>query len=169
MTKKPGILGTYEYFDDFVAVLKRLRAGGRRIDAVYSPVPREEIAEAVGTRRSRVGFFTLLGGSFGIASAIALVVYASSQWSFIVQGKPPIPVIPTVIVAFEFCILFSVLFTITGLLILTGLPKIRLPEHYDPRLSQDRFGVFVLCSEEERATLGTLLREAGAEEIHDVR
>lgn len=168
MTPKPGVLGVYEYFDDFLTILGKLRREGKTIQEVYTPVPREEIADALGTRRSPVRFFTLFGGAFGIASGIALVIYASSQWMFIVGGKPPIPAVPTVIVAFEFCILFSVLFTIVGFLLFSGLPKITLPEDYDPRLSQDRFGVFVLCGETEREALASLLRDAGAEEVHDV-
>jgi hypothetical protein len=98
---------------------------------------------------------------------VGLVIYTCLQWKFIVSGKPIIPLIPAVVVGFEFCVLVAILFTFLGLLLNARLPQLRLPDHHDPRFTRDRFGLLVPCAEGERATLAAMLRECGAEEIHD--
>jgi len=168
MAQKQGLLGSFAYLDDLLEALKAVREQGLTIDAVYSPLPRHEIREAMRLKTSPVRYFTLTGGILGVCTGVFLVVYTVLQWRFIVSGKPIVPFVPTVIVAFEFCILLGVLFNLTGMLINLRLPKFRLPAHYDVRFNQDRFGVLVLCSESEREGVSSLLMEAGAEEVQEV-
>lgn len=167
MASKQKLLGIYAYMDDLIAGLSAARAKGLTVDTVYSPVPRHEVMEALGVKPSPVRFMTLAGGITGVLSGVGLAVYTSLQWNFIVSGKPIVPLIPSVIVGFEFCILFSILFNFTGMLLFARLPNIRMPEAYDPRFSQDRFGLVVRYAEEDRMTAEGVLKESGAEEIHD--
>jgi hypothetical protein len=78
-----------------------------------------------------------------------------------------IPVVTTVIVAFEFCILMAILFNLAGMLIRSRMPALKLPEDYDSRFSVDRFGVVVICSEAQRNEAARILQGAGAEEVHE--
>jgi hypothetical protein len=87
---------------------------------------------------------------------------------FTVSGKPIVPWIPFVIVGFEFLILFGVLLSFAGMLIHSRLPQRALPAYYDPRFSDDRFGLLIVCRQDEREKIAGLLKEAGAEEIHDI-
>jgi len=73
------------------------------------------------------------------------------------------------VIAFECCILVSVLSTLVGLSIMTRLPRLRLSDAYDHRFSQDRFGIVVSCGENEQETVSRLLKEAGAEEVRNIR
>jgi hypothetical protein len=129
----------------------------------------EEIREALGEPvLGRGRFFTLTGAILGLFAGIFLAWYTAAQWRFVVGGKPPIPVIPTVIPAFEFFILLAVLFTLGGLLFLNKMPSMRLPAHYDKRFSQDRFGILVYCTEADRGQVSNILSSLGAEEVRQI-
>jgi hypothetical protein len=169
MSGKPALMGIFSYLDDLLNALKAVKERDVKIDTVYSPIHRHEIIDALGLKQlSTVRFFTLAGGILGVLTGIGLVVYTSLQWKLIVGGKPVIPTVPTVIVAFEFCILFSILFNLLGWVIKSRMPKFSMPDHYDPRFTEDRFGVLVLCPEADQEEVTRILREAGAEEVHEV-
>jgi hypothetical protein len=161
-------MGVFIYLDDLLSALKGLKEITRDI-TVFAPSDHEEIQEVLQQKPSPVRFFTLFGGLFGLLSGISLAVYTVIQWKFVVSGKPIIPFVPFVIVGFEFLILFGVLSSFAGLLILSRLPRFRLPSYYDPRFSNDHFGVLVSCGVGEKETITGLLKKAGAEEIHDVK
>jgi molybdopterin-containing oxidoreductase family membrane subunit len=165
---KPGILGVFPYLDDLLRALAELKAAGVPVDTVFSPTPRHEIYGALGLRPSPVRFFTLLGGSLGVAAGLSLASYAHLQWEFVTGGKPVLAWIPFVVVGFEFTILFGVLFTLASLLFKSRLPSLTLPPCYDPRFSGDRFGVFVSLGGGESERIRRIFRENGAEEVHDV-
>jgi hypothetical protein len=164
---KLALMGIFAYLDDLVQALEALKRANLDF-TVFTPIPRHEIREALSMKPSPVRYFTLCGGLFGIISGLALAVFTVLQWKFIVSGKPVVPWVPFVIVAFEFCILLGVLITLTGLLINIRLPRLRLPHYYDPRFSVDRFGVLVPCTEITLEEVSMMLTEAGAEEIHEV-
>ena len=167
-SSNPGILGIFSYLDDLLKALKHLKDSGIPVHTVFSPTPRHEIQEILGQKPSPVRFFTLLGGSLGVATGVSLASYAHLQWEFVTGGKPVLAWIPFVVVGFEFTILFGVLFTLGSLLFKSRLPKLRLPDYYDPRFSGDRFGVFVSGAKAERERTRKILKENGAEEVHDV-
>jgi hypothetical protein len=66
---------------------------------------------------------------------------------------------------FELMILFGGIATLIGLVTLGRLPQFRPSAPYDPRFTQDRFGVAVHCAAERAASVREILRQAGAEEI----
>lgn len=161
------LMGIFAYVDDVLEAIASLKSKGVTIETVYSPTPNHEITEAMGVRRSPVRFFTLIGGILGVASGFGLAVYTAWQWKHIVSGKPVIPTVPFVIPGFEFCILLGVLFNILGLVVYTRLPRFRVPEHYRPELSEDRFGVLVRCPVGRLGLVRDLLHDAGAEAVHE--
>jgi hypothetical protein len=167
MEQKRALMGIFAYLDDFVEALKVLNRANLDFTA-HTPCPRHEISEAIPMKPSPVRYFTLFGAIFGILSGVGLAVYTVLQWKFIVSGKPIVPFVPFVVVAFEFCILLGVLITLLGMLVTTRLPQSRLPSYYDPRFSVDRFGVVVPCAEGAEEEVSKILKEAGAEEIHEV-
>ena len=166
--KSTGILGVFPFADDLLKALEELKASGVPIHTVFSPIPRSEIQKILGERPSPVRFFTLLGGSLGLATGISLASYAHLKWEFVTGGKPVLAWIPFVVVGFEFTILFGVLFTLASLLFKSGLPKLRLPDQYDPRFSGDRFGVFVSGSGGGKEMARMIFQKNGAEEVRDV-
>jgi hypothetical protein len=162
-----ALMGIFVNDQDLLKAVEALKE--RKDDCtVFSPWAQESIQEVLKKGPSPVRYYTLFGAILGLCSGFALAVYTVLQWRFVVSGKPIIPWIPFVIIGFEFLILFGVLSTFAGLLIHCRLPRRRLPASYDPRFSEDRMGLLVSYRSPERGKIAGLLKEAGAEEIHDV-
>jgi hypothetical protein len=162
--KLTGVFRTPGTLLEALRTLKRTE--GVRIDTIFSPVPLSEIHDILGDGPSPVRFFTLFGGILGIALGLGLGVYAHLQWKFISSGKPVLGWVPFVVVAFEGCILVSIVITFAAMLILGRLPRLRLPVTHDIRFSQGRFGLVLDCSEEEKGRMADLLKASGAEEVN---
>jgi len=70
------------------------------------------------------------------------------------------------VIMFEMTILFGALSTILGILFNAVFAARRLGTiEYDPRFTNDRFGVFVPAGADKVARVEALLRESGAEEV----
>ena len=150
--------------------LEELKAKGYHDLTVYTPVPVHEIEDVVERDRpvSKVRLFTLLGGLTGLASGWILTAWTSLKWGLIVGGKPPIgfPVSPPyVVIMFELMILFGGLATLIGLVTLGRLPRFRRSPSFDPRFTNDRFGVAVHCAPDRSGSVREILRASGAEEV----
>jgi hypothetical protein len=65
-------------------------------------------------------------------------------------------------------ILLAVIFAVVSWVLKGRLPRIQLPAAYDPRFSEDRFGVLVAYGDGERDEILKLMKDAGAEEVRDV-
>ncbi len=132
-----------------------------KLETVHSPVPSERILEALRSKKSRVGYFTLAGGIIGMLSGIGLAIYTAMQWNLIVGGKPVVALIPFFIVGFEFTVLFAVFGNVLGILIQSGLPEFRSLRTYDPRCSGESFGILASCAEGEVGSLTAFFQEMG--------
>ena len=164
------ILGVFAHVDTTVRALEELKAKGYHDLTVYTPVPVHEIEDVIERDRpvSKVRLFTLLGGLVGLASAWILTAWSSLKWNLLVGGKPPIglPVSPPyVIIMFELMVLFGGVATVIGMVLLGRLPRVRASSSYDPRFTNDRFGVAVHCAAERSMSVREILRAAGAEEV----
>lgn len=162
----PGVLGVFSHLDTVLEGIKRLRAAGHTDFTVYSPVPRHEIEDALGQAVSPVRMFTLIGGIAGCAIGAWLTLYMSYDWPINVGGKPIGAIPPYVVIMFEMTILFGALSTILGIL-LNALFAARRSGAilYDPRFSNDRFGIFVPAPATAAAAVESLLRDSGADEV----
>lgn len=164
------VLGVFAHVDTTVRALEELRAKGYHDLTVYTPVPVHEIEEVLERDRpvSRVRIFTLIGGLTGLVSAWILTGWTSLTWGIVVGGKPPIgvPVSPPyVVIMFELMILFGGLATLIGLVTLGRLPRFRRSPSFDPRFTNDRFGVAVHCTPDRSGSVREILRASGAEEV----
>src|SRR5258705_11507102 len=146
------VLGVFAHVDTTVRALEELRARGYHDLTVYTPLPVHEIEDVLERDRpvSRVRLFTLIGGLTGIVSAFLLTIWSSMVWGLVTGGKYMQPagssiigssLPPFFIIAFEMMGLFGGLATVIGMALLGRLPRLRQSASYDPRLSNDRFGV----------------------------
>src|SRR5262249_58603786 len=95
--------------DTTTHAIRELRARGFQAISAYSPVPLEELEEALtghGLPRSPVRLFTLVGGLIGTGTGFWLTIWSSVKWGLIVGGKPVVSIPPFVVIAFELTILF---------------------------------------------------------------
>jgi hypothetical protein len=168
MEQKQKVMGIFSNLNDLLAAIKNLEKANVKMDMVLGPSFHNEISKAMRLRPSPVRYFTLLGGMIGAVLGLSIATYAHIQWNFITSGKPVMAWIPFVVIAFEGCILLGVLSTLLGMAIKNRMPRIRLPHYYDPRFTQDRFGILLFYKEAEYEAISKLLKESGAEEIHAV-
>ena len=161
------VVGVFAHVDTTVKALEELRAQGYQDLEVYMPAPMHEIEDVMERGRpvSRVRLFTLIGALTGTASGFTLTIWSAMQWGLVTGGKPIASIPPFVVIAFELTILFGGLATALGLFLLGRLPRFRPSAAYDPRFSNDRFGVAVQCPPGRGASVGEILRGAGAEEV----
>lgn len=172
------VVGVFAHVDTTVKALEELRAKGYHDLEVYTPAPIHEIEDVMERDRpvSPVRLFTLIGGLTGTVSGFLLTIWSSLQWGLVTGGKflhheptgfwpagSSIP--PYVVIAFELTILFGGLSTVLGMVLLGRLPRLRPTSAYDPRFSNDRFGVAVRCAPGRGPSVADILRGAGAEEV----
>ena len=162
---KKKVVGIFPYLDDLIRGINALRKANVTIEDVFSPTPRHEIQEILDSRPSAVRYFTFFGGILGVLFGLGLAIYAHLQWKFITGGKPVIPWIPFVVIAFECCILVAVLSTILGLMVKTRMPRFKLSDGYDPRFTEDRFGLVAVCKDAQQEEVRRMLEDSGAEEV----
>jgi molybdopterin-containing oxidoreductase family membrane subunit len=160
------VLAVFSHLDATTAAIQQLKQSRFEDVTVYSPIPRHEIEDAIGKPVSPVRAFTLIGGISGCAVGAWLTLYMSYDWPVVVGGKPVGSIPPYVVIMFEMTILFGALSTLLGIA-LNALfaARRRGTVAYDPRFSNDKFGIFVPVAADRAAAVESLLRDAGAEEV----
>lgn len=143
-----------------------LRRAGLNSYEVYSPVLHHEGMEEIMPRKgSRVRVASALGGITGVLLGLTMCVLSSMLYNLWTGGKPPVSIVPFVVICFECTILFACLATVAALVYFARLRPLAPPADYSPRFGDDRYGVSVECAPENKESAVKLLRAAGAAEV----
>ncbi len=127
----------FEDREEFLKKLEEVLASGispRKINAIF-PHPDHEVEEIFEkyVPKSKLKFFTLLGGLSGTIGGFALTILTVLHWPMITGGKPLISIPAFIVIAFEMTILFGALASVTGFVLLSRVPnfkRILYPEDY---------------------------------------
>jgi len=146
----PALYGLLAEFDNptaLVSAAERTRlAGYRKIDA-FSPIPIEELNDALGFRRTRLPLLVLLGGIVGGLAGYSLEFWTSAIAYPMNVGNRPLNSWPQFIpVTFEMTVLGSALTAFIGMWALNKLPQPYHPVFNVPafaRASTDRFFLLI--------------------------
>jgi len=143
-----GLMAEFEEPNDLVAAAHRARQEGyRRMDA-YSPLPIEELHEALGFHDRRLPLIVLIGGIVGCVGGYGLQWWASTiAYPLNVGGKPMHSWPAFIPVTFETTILVAALSAVFGMLALNGLPQPYHPVFNVPRFALASRNRFFLCIE----------------------
>jgi Ni/Fe-hydrogenase subunit HybB-like protein len=138
-----GIAAEFAGPDALLAAARALRDEGYSTLDAYTPYPVHGMIKAIGQTRSPLPWITLCGSITGFSLALFMQYYLMG-WYYptIVQGKQYTSWEAFVPVCFEMMVLFSALFTVGGMLALSGLPRLFHPvDQYNPlsRASDDGF------------------------------
>ena len=166
MTK--SVMGMFRYQEDSLDAAKKLKSSGFANPQMMSPVPVHDAYEVLEYGVSSVRRFSLVGAIVGAISGFSLAVACALVFILPTGGRAIIAVPPFLIITYEMTILFGVLATLLGFHFVSGLPAWR-DAPYRPEVIVDRFSVVVDYEEEsQRADAERLLREAGAEDVHNM-
>ena len=169
-----GLLGEFDSASELVAAARATRdAGYTRTDA-YSPFPIEDLAEALGVRRTRLPLLVLLGGIVGCLGGYLLQYWPSVMgYPLNVGGRPHHSWPAFIPVTFEMTILVAALTAVLGMLALNGLPMPYHPVFHVPRFALATRDRFFLCIEAadprfDMTATRALLEGLGAHHVTDV-
>ena len=162
----PTLVSAFDYPDQVVNAVRKLKGRGFTDLEVYSPAPFEEIDDAVDPKPSAVRIYTLVGGLVGVVTGFFIQIWMSWDWPIRIAGKPFASIPAYTIIGFELTILFSGVLTFIGLIVAGGLaPRFKLDPSYSARFSAEEFGVVVTCKERDVVEVDQLLRAETAKEV----
>jgi hypothetical protein len=145
------LYGVMAEFDDpgaLVAGAKRAHEAGYRCMDAYSPLPIEELHEAMGSHHTRLPLIVLIGGLVGGLGGYTLQWWASTiAYPLNIGGKPLHSWPMFIPVTFECTILVAALSAVFGMLALNGLPQPYHPVFNVPRFALASRNRFFLCIE----------------------
>jgi hypothetical protein len=151
MRPRTPIYGVMAEFTTPEAVLlaarRAHREGYRQVEA-YTPYPVEGLADALGSRHTRVPFVVLVAGLIGAGAGYFMQYWSMAvNYPFDVGGRPPNSWPVYIPITFEVMVLVASFAALFGMLFLSGLPRLYRPIFNVPRFvraTQDRF---FLCVE----------------------
>ena len=162
-----GVVASFKELDSAMHAVEELRKSRVGDITVYTPTPRHELEEALGSPSSPVRRFTLVGGLLGVTFGYWIAIWTSNYWPLVVGGKPIASWIPYTIIGFEMMVMIGALSTVFGMFYLNRIPRLTMTVGYDPRFSHGDYGVFVATDNLSQAE--DLLRRHGAAEVRGER
>ncbi|MBI2339618.1 MAG: DUF3341 domain-containing protein [Deltaproteobacteria bacterium] len=165
-----GLLAIFDHPDGLLSAVKKVRhLGVKKLDA-FTPYAVHGLEQAVGLKRSWIPYATLGLGLTGWCLGFLFQAWTSAvDWPLNVGGKPLISWPAFIPITFESMVLIGGVLTTLILFAACRLPNMSRAA-LDPRLTDDRFGLFVdetdPCFDE--AILRRLLKECHVEEIKNI-
>jgi hypothetical protein len=159
-----AIVGVFTYIDDTIQAIEHAKKSGLDF-TVYAPFFNHELDHHCSPRRSDVRKINLAGAVFGCTAGFALAILCSLDWPMRTSAKDIISIPGFVVIGYEWTILWGALFTMFGMFILNRLPDFFPKIGFDPRFSQDKFGVVIGCNKDAVEEVSQKLKDAGAEEV----
>ena len=147
----PSLHGLMAEFDNpsaLVEAAERARlAGYRKMDA-YSPIPIEELSEALGLRRTRLPVLVFLGGLIGCIGGFSLEYWSQTiAYPMNIGGRPFNSWPQFIPVTFETTVLGAALTAFVGMWALNRLPQPYHPVFNVPEFARASTDRFFLCIE----------------------
>ena len=164
MRGSKAIVGVYKYLDDAIRAIEFAKHEDRDFK-VYSPFWSHDIEAAATTGKSNVRKFTIVGALTGLTFGFTLAISTAMDYPLRVSAKDIVAPPSVVVIGYECTILFGAIFTLIALLHFCRIPDIFRKVGYDPRFSDDRFGVVVGCESPDVDQVKKRLLDSGAEEV----
>ncbi|MDH3889752.1 MAG: DUF3341 domain-containing protein [candidate division Zixibacteria bacterium] len=172
------LVGLLAQFDTPQALLDAAqvvhKAGIKKFDS-HSPFAIHGMDDAMGLKRSPLGYIVGVMGTIGLLGALGLQYWTSSQaYPLVISGKPLFSYQAFVPVTFAITVLLSAFGAFFGLLGLNRLPRLNHPLFNSDKFSRVVDGGFFISIEAddpefEDAKVRQLLTSLGANSIEEVR
>ncbi len=172
MNGKPdlGTLALFESPESLLHAIERVRKTPIKAMEAYTPFPIHEVIHALGIKRSKIPWGTLLMCLTGMMLGFGFQSWTNGiDWPINVAGKPYISVPAFIPITFELTVLIGGISTFLLLLVMCRLPNRHKPV-LDVRLTDDLFGLFVEKKDphyDEQALL-KIFKDCNAKEIKKI-
>ena len=143
-----GLMAEFETPDALVAAAEKTRlAGYRQMDA-FTPIPIEELNEALGLRRTRLPKLVFIGGVLGMIGGYGLEYFSAAvAYPMNIGGRPFHSWPQFIPVTFETTVLGAALTCFIGMWALNKLPQPYHPVFNVPAFARASTDRFFLCIE----------------------
>lgn len=159
-----AVVGVFTYFDDLLKAIKS--AKDAKYDyRVYSPVPHHELEHVTYPSRSPIRFISGTGAVCGLIGGFTLAIWTSMDWPLRVSAKDIVSVPGFVVIGYECTILLGAVSTLLAMFHFCRLPDLFRKVGFDPRFTQDKFGIVIGCDPKEVDTVKDKLSHCGADEV----
>ncbi len=134
-SKPYGLLAEFETPAALMDAAIRCRDAGFTKWDVHSPFPIHGMDDAMGLKKSPVGWFTFAGGVTGFTTGMTMIWFMNkADYPLVVGGKPLFTPLYAFPVSYELTILLGAFATLFGMLFLNRLPRL-----HHPLLKVERF------------------------------
>jgi hypothetical protein len=175
-SRKPfGLLAEFETSAEIKRAAARVRDAGYERWDVFTPFPIHGMDEAMGLRRSKVGWFTFIGGAIGLTLGMSMIWFMNAfDYPLVVGGKPLFSPVYAFPVSYELTILLGAIGSLVGMLATNRLPRWHNPlfnsERFQ-RVTHDRFFIVIECRDPKfsEPAARRLLEAAGSRHLEMVQ
>ena len=123
-----GLLARFETPADLMAAAIKCRDAGFTHWDVFSPFPVHGMDDAMGVKKSQVGWFTFVGGTTGFFTGMTMIWFMNKfDYGLVVGGKPLFTPLYAFPVSYELTILLGSFATLFGMLFFNRLPRLYHP------------------------------------------
>jgi len=162
------LVATFPDTDHLLGAVRKARREMFRVYDVFTPFPVHGLDEALGVRRTRLPWATLLCALTGLTTAIVLQFYTNIlDWPLDVGGKPDNSTLAFVPICFELSVLFGGLGTVGALLLRARLYPGKQAWLVNPGITDDVFAMVLRrpSDDETHQRALTLLKDCGAASV----
>jgi hypothetical protein len=162
------LVATFPQVDGLLRAVRKARRELFRVYDVFAPFPIHGLDEAMGIRRTKLPYVTLLCALTGLATALTLQFYTNVlDWPLDVGGKPDNSMLAFVPICFELSVLFGGLATVGALFLRAKLYPGKKPWLVHPGVTDDTITLVLRkpVDDESHQRALTILKECGAASI----
>ena len=129
-----------------------------------NPYPEGAFGEHV--KKNKLFRFSLFGAFIGFSTAFFFVFATQAAFPLVTGGKPILAIPASMIIMYEFTLLFAMIFTVLGVIFESRLPRPSGPGPlYDTRITLGYIGLLVTVDESRLAGAQQALQQGGAEDV----
>ena len=162
------LVATFPDTDHLLGAVRKARREMFRVYDVFTPFPVHGLDEALGVRRTRLPWATLICALTGLTTAVVLQFYTNIlDWPLDVGGKPDNSTLAFVPICFELSVLFGGLGTVGALLLRARLYPSKQAWLVNPGITDDVFAMVLRrpSDDETHQRALTLLKDCGAASV----
>ncbi len=161
------VIGQFEFLDDTLKVIKKLREHGFAEIESFSPFPNHELEDEIylGKKRSPVRRCTLLGGLTGCLGAFLMTIWMSIDYPVRVSAKPLVSIPSFIVISYECTILLGAICTLIGMFHFSRIPWLFGTPGFRPEFSEGTFGLMVRTPKERAEAASQVMKEGGVDKV----